>query len=317
MVKRFLCCLVVMVAWSLPTAAHAQDEDRAKELFFEGHAAADRGEYDVACAHFRESLEYFRRVSTLLNLGKCSDEIGEIAEALRYWSESAALLEPGDPRMVIAKKRIGELETRVPRLRLTLPQPLPDGAVVELDGAVLTREQHTSPLRFNPGAPHRLDLVVPGHDTRSVSVTLAEGEEREIALEVGAARTAELSSPPAGASPTVQDSGLSGIQIGGIVVGAVGVAGLVVGGVTGALVLDHKATVDAYCKDDLCTDPEGVTAAESGRTLATVSTVAFIGGGVAVATAVLMVVLGSDDDSTELTALLGPGGGGLMVVGRW
>jgi hypothetical protein len=314
MVTRIACCLLLTAACSLSMPAHAQDhETRAKELFFKGHEAADRGDHASACESFRESLKYFRRVSTLLNLGKCSDAIGQIAEALRYWTEAAALLEPTDARMTLAKKRIDDLEERVPQLTLQLPAQLPDGSVVELDGVVLPPQRYRAALRLNPGVRYEVSLLTPGHAPTRESVELAPSERRQLTLAPGLAVKKEPRAP----APT-QPSGLSGIQVGGIAIGAVGLAGLVAGGITGGLVLDRKATVETHCANDVCTDPEGIDAADSGRTLATVSTVAFIAGGALLGTGILMLILG--DGTTEpatATFTLAPGRAGLTLVGHW
>ncbi len=53
-----------------------------------------------------------------------------------------------------------------------------------------------------------------------------------------------------------------------------GIAGLVVGTVTGIMSMSKKREVDRECAGSACT-PEGKAAADSGRTLGNVSTVAF------------------------------------------
>ncbi|MBW2523547.1 MAG: hypothetical protein JRI23_05205 [Deltaproteobacteria bacterium] len=318
MVKRLLGPVLLFTAFATAAPAGAgNDETRAKELFFQGHEAADRGDHAAACKSFRQSLRYFRRVSTLLNLGKCSDQLGQIAEALRYWTEGAALLEPTDARMKLAKERLADLEARVPRLELEVPEPLPEGAAVELDGKVLPPERYASGLRLNPGVVYEVALIVPGHQASRERVELAEAELRQLALPLGAPDPvpSAASAPPVALPPT----GLSGVQIGGIVLGAVGLAGIVTGGVTGGLVLDRKNTVETHCAEDVCTDPAGVDAADSGRILAAVSTAAFVGGGAALTAGVLMFVLGGPSETEAASASVhpSPGGGALVLSGRW
>ena len=145
-------------------ALGSDDEQRAKELFFEGHAAADRGDHQTACAKFTESLALFRRASTLLNLGECSEKTGRLANALRYWREGAALLESGDARMALAKQRVSELDGQVPRLQIRVPPELPSQTVISLDGAAITLKSLSKEQRLDPG-PHTLRLTAPGHRT--------------------------------------------------------------------------------------------------------------------------------------------------------
>ena len=78
------------------------------------------------------------------------------------------------------------------------------------------------------------------------------------------------------------------------VAGGIGLAGLVVGAVTGVLVLDRKATVDDECRGHVCSK-EGKEAADSGQTLATVSTIAFGVGLAGIATGVTLILTAPDD----------------------
>jgi hypothetical protein len=297
-----------------PVEAAPDDEARARDLFFAGHEAADRGDHATACTKFAESLALFRRVSTLLNLGKCSEATGEISSALRYWTEGAALLEPQDARMTLAKERIATLDARVPVVSLTLPSPVPDGAVVEVDGRRIDRT--SKPLRLAPGA-HRIALRAPGREVSEQAIDLVEGAREAIVLSLGPPIAEPDSPTPTPA--TVPSEGLSGLQIGGIVTGAVGLAGIAAGAVTGALVLDRKSTVNALCQDDQCDSDEGVDAAQSGRTLSQVSTVAFVVGGAAVTAGVLMLILGGDDEGDQVALLptFSLGGAGATFSGRF
>jgi hypothetical protein len=320
MVRRVLPLgLVLTLSLVSGRALADDDETRARELFFAGHEAADRGDHATACEKFGQSLELFRRVSTLLNLGKCSEELGDITAALAYWTEGAALLEPQDPRMTLAKERIAALETRVPVLSVAI-DPVPAGAVLTVDG-----EPHAPAgvegLRLPPGA-HRLELRAPGREPVTEEVTLAEGEQRRVSLAPGPplAPPSPLPPPAATVMTPAADEGLSGIQVGGIVVGAVGLGGVVLGAVTGGMVLSRKSTVDDLCADDVCTDQKGIDAAQSGSTLATVSTVGFVAGGAALTAGVLMIVLGEQvagDDGVAAIPVIGPGRAGLTMVGRW
>ena len=72
---------------------------------------------------------------------------------------------------------------------------------------------------------------------------------------------------------------------------ALGGVGLIAGAVTGVLVLGDKSTVQDPTHCDQIThacDQTGVDAASSGKTLSTVSTVAFAGGGASLVAGVLL-----------------------------
>lgn len=307
---------MIAAALLIASPAHGQDrEERAKQLFFEAHAAADAGDHRTACAKFEESLQLFRRASTLLNLGECSEHLGKLATALRYWRQGAALVESSDERMILTKEHISVLEQRVPRLQLVLPAPLPEASVVSVDGVAVPEEALGArvELPVDPGE-HVVTLRSPGRAGSMARVTLAVAERRSVTLQLG---EPERTFIPDRAQPAGTDSRL----IAGIVVGGLGVVGLVVGAVTGGLVLDRKATVEEFCSDDVCTDPKGVEAADEGRTLAVVSTVGFAVGGAALVTGIVLVVVGaradSDEERATLRPLASPQGGGLLLRGTF
>ena len=106
----------------------------------------------------------------------------------------------------------------------------------------------------------------------------------------------------------------------GYVLAGVGAAGVVVGGVTGIMVLGKKKTADEHCYPEFrACDQEGVDANESGRTLGTVSTVGFAIGLVGLGLGTYFI-LTSDDEGQPQTTLVtqaGPGSSQVSLVRRW
>jgi hypothetical protein len=82
------------------------------------------------------------------------------------------------------------------------------------------------------------------------------------------------------------------------VVGGVGIAGLAVGGIAGRLALGKKGIVDENCQDLRCNE-EGLAALDSGKTLATVSTVGFAVGLAGLATGVVLVLSAPSGNAGE------------------
>jgi len=97
------------------------------------------------------------------------------------------------------------------------------------------------------------------------------------------------------------------------VVGAIGIAALVVGGVTRGLALGQKKTIDGHCDAEKFCDQTGMDAVSSVRTLQTVSTVSLIAGAVGLSTGAYLVL--SHPKRPEPQATLGAvvlaGGAGL------
>jgi hypothetical protein len=90
-----------------------------------------------------------------------------------------------------------------------------------------------------------------------------------------------------------------------------------VGVAAGLAALGKKDTLDERCTTVNGTrrcDQQGLDAADSGKTFATVSTIAFAVGGAAVAAGVYLL-LSNDEDETSVGATVGRGSSGL-VLGR-
>jgi hypothetical protein len=168
----------------------------------------------------------------------------------------------------------------------------------------------------DPGK-HEIVLRAPGHTESRVSVTVAEGENTELALELGAplVGAGEVSSGTS-ERPPAQAGGSSQKTL-GFVLGGVGVAGIATGIVAGALVLDRKSKVESECDGNQCSHA-GVEAASSGRTWSTVSTVAFAAGAVGVGVGLYLVLSAKPEPETarvELVTL--PGAAALNLRGAF
>lgn len=189
--SRAFAIALSLLAIASPAMAEEPDaEAEARALFFEAHEAAKRGDAALACTKFEESLALFRRASTLLNLGDCYDDLGRTATALSYWREGAALLESADERMALAKLRIGELDALAPRLRVRLPPSLPERSIVQIGDQASTATSLPDEIRLDPGV-HEIILQAPDHLSTRVTVTLVDGETRQIDLTLGARTVAQ------------------------------------------------------------------------------------------------------------------------------
>jgi hypothetical protein len=276
-------------------AARADDaEERARTLFREGREAADRGEHRVACARFAASLALMRRPSTLLNLGACHDELGHSATALRYWRLGQRELEADDKRQALAAEAIAALEARAPRLRFSL-EGVPAEAVVRLDGAPVDARDE---LRVDPG-DHRVTLSAAGHEDTAVKVALADGDDKTIALVLGA-RVATAPPPPPRVEPEPEREG-EGIPIWVWPTGALGLASA---GVAVAFAVDYASTVsrqEERCRGALeaCSpDPPGSydpadDNAQKERD-AILGTVFGVAGGIAIVASIVGIAVGAD-----------------------
>jgi hypothetical protein len=198
--------------------------------------------------------------------------------------------------MDIARAQVTKLKPSVPMLTLVLPEQAPSDTFVTRNGVVLKSAALGLPLPVDPGE-YVIVTHVPGAPERELRVSLALGETKTLTLALpestsqpsGArANTSEESKrprsvpseQPAAAAPP---AGRSAAYI----AGGVGAAGIVLGSITGVLVLSKKSTVRDNCRNHDCNET-GLSAANSAQKLALISDVGF---GVGIAGAALAAVL--------------------------
>ncbi|HEX6764540.1 MAG TPA: tetratricopeptide repeat protein [Polyangiaceae bacterium] len=315
--------LLVSAIAVVATQAVAQSSDpaTAEALFDAGRAAFESGDYDSACAKFAESHRLDPAAGTVINLAACNEQRGRLASAWENWREALSMLRSDDERRPSVEKRKAELEARVPRLEVHLAPGTPPGVVVSRDGVALGSAALGLPLPIDPG-PHRIEVTAPGRVVRAYDVKAEEGRSVALVVEPGAALPGQgVTAPPtssqgASKSEPRKDSGPSTTRIVGYGAAGLGVVAIGVGAATGLLALDRKQTIVDTCDkqgDRYVCPNEGVDAADSGKTLATVSTVATISG-LALAATGLVLVLTSTSGGPEITATFLPSGG--MIGGR-
>lgn len=261
----------------------------AEALYQQGQAALKAGDLDTACARFRASDKLDPAVGTELDLGYCEEKRGRLASAWEALHAALGKYPEGDARAKTLEKRIKKLEARLPQLVLALAPGAPrETTVREGDAIVGSAATYGAPIPFDPGE-HHLTVTAPGRAARTVDVTLTEGKTSTVSVEPGAAEEKAVEKPPEKVPPppppTPPPAPAAGPGPGPWVVGGVGVAGLVVGAVTGALVLVGRSKVSANCNDATatCVSPDGITAANTVRTLGPVTTVSLVVGGAALA----------------------------------
>lgn len=278
----------LLLAFSPAVSAQPSPGDKVKadQLFREGREASRRGEHTRACALFAESQRIDPTAGTLLNLADCSEKLEDFFAARTHLLTALERLKPTDARVALAKERISALEAKLPKLHLRMPATIPAGGRLELDGKEIPPQSQDLVL---PAGGH--DLVAISKDARrkAVRVQLEQGRTTEIPVEwpapppppASAAPTASAgplaSGPPAPPSAFVGDSAGSWRRPVGFALGGVGVASLL-GAAALALVVipSKKSTVDKECGtaagfvDPKACTSRGASAAEDGRTWATV-----------------------------------------------
>jgi len=331
---RGLCASIASLLFAANAAA--EDTATAGALFEKGVADMEAKHFASACPAIEESQRIDPRPGTLFTLAECVAQWGKVASAVARYQEYVDLVPLLAPqqqarhrdRVAAARAALTKLKPTVPTLTLVLPPSAPAGTTVTRNGETLGSAALGLPLPVDPGA-YEIVTRVPGVPERRTTVTLELGDAKRLELELGAPlaqpNVAPAPPPPvnagvekkAPAEPTPAPSSGSGRRTAAYVAGGVGIAGVVVGSVTGILVLGKKQTVNDNCTGHDCNDA-GYSAATSGQSLGLVSTISFGVGVAGLAVGAVLLLTGSEPERSArrwqpvLTASDGTYGGGVL-----
>jgi len=332
------CCLFLSAApaWA---QANASDKAAAEALFDQGRALMRQNSFAEACPKLEESERVDPAVGTLLYLGECYERVGKTASAWATFREAASLAGTSNQsdRARIAAGRAQDLEPKLSRLSVELSPEVGkiQGVVVKRGSQRLEPSLYGTPLPVDPG-DYRIEVSAPGYETWSTPIKVEAGgataSVRVPALTptkasapaapaaVPTTSSAGPSHPESSAAPAARDHATSTQQVLGLVVGGVGLIGVGLGSYFGIRAISKNSDAEAHCpKGSLCNDNEGVELTTKARRDAVASNIAFVAGGVLVATGAVLYLTGgrSDTDRVALVPALGPGSAAASISGRF
>ena len=267
-------------------AAQADPEAAAEALFRSGRKAAAAGDHEQACQRFRESQRLQPATGTVLNLAICEEQLGHLVQAWQHYHAVLDSLPEGDARRDIARGKLSNLDGRLPRFIIKKAARVPPRTRVKLGRVTLGDDSVGVPIPIDPGS-HEWVVSAPGHRDRVYTREVAEGERLTLTVAPGApvySPRSRRTQPAARPDSTRQLLGYALI--------GVGAAGLAVSGVTALMALDRGRTVDDACNGRDCT-PEGLRAADQGKTLVKWCTVSFVVGLLGAGSGTYLVLDGS------------------------
>jgi len=194
------------------------------------------------------------------------------------------------------------------------------GVRVDMDGGALAEHLEGTALSIDPGE-HNFTFTHAGDPPVQKVFVIREGEKdrRErvvlgtVAVAVVPAPVPVVSAQPPVAPPPPPSS-WTGHRIGGLVLAVVGVAGLGVGAGYGLAAMSRHDEAQKACPRASCPDQHGVDLWNSAHTAGTISTVAFIAGGVALAGGAVLWLTGRPETGATQVSF---GPGSVALRGAW
>ncbi len=326
---KLLPCLLLLLARSLffceevlaegnPKEVAAEMDpasiERAKALFLAARDLFKQGKYADALVVFESSYATYPRPSTLLNMGLCDEQLGQLVRAKARFEAVLTQLPAEDDQAKLAKEHAALVSSRLAHLTIDLLQRSDVSSLVFLDGEKLVGPKLRQSHDLDPGA-HSVVVKAEGHEEASFQVDLREGEQRRLRVGPGPA----LGSERVDRSSPEKPSSLPTLALGA---GAVGLVGLGVGGVFGVLTLNKKADLEAACPNASACDERGLALVDEGKTLGAVSTVGFAVGGLFAAAGVTLWLLNEPDPKAPSTSFglqvrADADGGGAQLAGSF
>ncbi len=298
-VRRWALGTLLLCSLSQSAAAQAVTAD---EHYQRGIAAFEAGDYVVACSELRESYRLEPLPGALFTLATCEMRAGRLASAMARFSEYAALVDRLLPeqqareaqRRVVAESELRTLHTKVPHVTLR-SSDLTHTAQVTLNGVVVAPESLGVELPVDPGE-QVIEQRLPSGQVRRERITLRAGESKVVELKSSAGAAVPTVKPSAGQATATPRPGRSALPF---IVGGIGAAGIVVGGVAGSFAIGDADIVSRECDGPACRSIEGKEAADAGKRAALISTVAFGVGIVGLATGVVLLLVNSPSSSAS------------------
>lgn len=178
----------------------AGDVAKAKELFQSGQKLYKQARYAEAIARFEEAYAVRPHPVIFFNIGKCWEQLGETAKAMRAYRDYLRLAPDAKDRDTVSDA-IANLERRLKEkgLQQLLVFADPPTARIDVDG----KDLGTSPASIELVAGnHKLTVKLEGYETVERSFVMSISRATEMTINLRPA-TPELKTPPPPPPPLV------------------------------------------------------------------------------------------------------------------
>ena len=277
---------------SLGASALAQPKDataRADALFEKGKSELAANRPKQACAAFEESYALDAADGTLLALGLCHEQLGELPRAYNELAtvQASAAKTGRDDRQRVAKTALSRIEPKVGRISIKVPGDV--GCAAAIDDTKTTVD-----IQAVTAGTHRVSC-----SSWSSSIEAPLGQ---VVVVVVPAAEKPMSAPPLATKPVPPPAEDAAPFPWGYVVGGAGVLSLGVGTVFGVSAFSQWNDVKAKCVPTACSDRSADADASSAKRSALVSNITIGAGVVLLAVGIYLVVTSHHADRSARVA---------------
>jgi len=334
---------IILGALAAPQTARAGAKEEARKHYDRAIELVDDGQLEGAIVEFQRSYDLTHHFAVLYNIGQVFVSLAKPVEAVDAYERYLA----GGANKIPAARR-AEVEQEIARQKARIAtleiRGLPEGAAIRVDGKEIGKAPLAAPVRVGVGT-HAIAASAEGYDPADTEVTVA-GEDQRVVDLVLAKHVVEPPPPPvvppvsvappvvapdpsapvvsAAVEPATKEQPVNKLRLGGIVTGAVGVAGIAAGVACWVTAKSrHNSAVNSLNQDDNTRANQLQGQAQDYMTAANVS---LITGGVLTALGVVMSLYtvivpdrpaATPDTHVHLMPAVGPGFAGLNAGGTW
>jgi hypothetical protein len=305
-------------------ADDAKDTAAARAFGQDGVMLAEQGKCTAAIEKLDRAEKLHHAPTTAGRLGECEIAVGKlIAGTERLQRLLREGLPPSPPKSFVtamdrAQKVLDAALPRIASLRISLKAPAAAKPTVTVDDETVSPALVGADIPTDPG-PHKITASAKGYVSASQQVTLKDGETNGITLTLVVDPAYKPEPPPVAAAPVTgpapRETAQTKTNILPFVAFGVGAVGIGVGTVTGLIVGSKSSDLSSNCRGDGGCPSSQESTLSSAETMATVSTIGFIVGGVGVAAGVVLLLTGGASKSAArqpgVRPLIGAGYAGL------
>jgi hypothetical protein len=303
-----------------PSAAPSpQAVKAATDAFNAARKLFDQKKFALALEKFQDSYNAVQSPNSGVFIARCHAELGKRREAWQWFerviAEASARMgaEPKyKPTHDSARNEIVDVQSKLSILAFNVVEPEPT-TTLRVGGAPIPREQWGKRMPFDPG-PLEVTLETPGKTPVSQKLDALAGDDKSISLTHPAAVVSLPPPPP----PPKQESGLKLLPL-TIAFGSVGVLGMGLFAVTGAMTSSAESTLEENCGAGPCSAQDDIDRAETAKTTQTLANAGWIIGAVGLAAGATFLIVdlassgGGDSTTGGVDLRIGPGYAGISA----